>query len=281
MLEADRSAPSLPAARWVNTFLTFAYGANMSARALGAKGVVPLRSCRAWLPDAELALRIPLFPPFVGHVADVRWRPGASLPGVVHEFPATVMPKIDAWEGAGWVYDVELLDVQTSDGPVRARTYVACPEFIGDDGPCTERYHGMLMDGARESQLPDEHLERLRALPIVETPARVPGCLSSVEPAPAHPSGEWFEVAGAVFSLPPDALFAQYLRRYPPAGGVHHLTQFFLQYDAASEASERNVPWSELSEREQAFLGPFMWRMEQHFAFLGWTRSALGSRDCR
>ena len=38
---------------------------------------------------------------------------------------------------------------------------------------------------------------------------------------------------------------------------------------------------AELSEREQAFLGPFMWRMEQHFAFLGWTRSALGSRDCR
>jgi len=261
----------------MTTTLTFAYGANMSVVALRRKGVRPTRSTVSKLLDAELALRVPLFAPFRGHVADVRARAGEVLYGVLHEVPTSALPTIDEWEGAGWMYEAVERPVLDGTALREARMYVARPEFVGEEGPCSTRYRDLLLEGALEAGLPVEAQDRIRSLDVLPPVDEWPACLRARSVAPSQPPARWFEVAGAVFRMDPTHRFALYLDRCWH-GSSHQLTSFFLRFGSgAAEPEGRQRSWADLDPRERQSLAPFLCRMEQRFEFLGWTPRALAA----
>ena len=253
----------------------FAYGANMSVSAMQAKGVTPVGSEIGLLADFELCLRIPLFAPFRGHVADLRPTPGARVHGVLHTIRAADLGPIDEWEGLGWLYDVEEREIRVQDQTHRARVYVGNVASIGADGKCTQRYLTLLVEGARAAGLPQVALDALKALETLDAIEQRPQCLSDLTPMVDTLPPRWFELAGAGFEMQPSDRFGAYLD-HSWTGSKTHLTSFFLRFVPDAPRHDQPVgTWAELSATQQRGLAPFLYEAERNLRFLGWTPRAL------
>lgn len=256
----------------------FAYGANMSTTAMRAKGVEVLSSRAARIHNRVRSIRVPMFAPFRGHAADLRPAPGRQVHGVLHEIRDCDLPLMDEWEGLGWLYDAEQTLVHTDAGVHPARVYVGRGDVIGGDGPCTSRYHSLLMDGALAANLPQASIDEIAAFEVLPNDLTAPRCISEDLRAPQNQPGRWFDLAGARFALPHTHRFRAYLDRCW-TGSATHLTRFFLRFVSGPPPSLSADPtWFELDETQRQGLTPFLLEAERSLPFLGWSPRALQAK---
>jgi gamma-glutamyl AIG2-like cyclotransferase len=169
----------------------FAFGSNMGSRGLAAKGVVARASRPARLEGHELRFDVPsVFRRVEGGVADVVPAAGQLVHGVLHDIEDEQLPRLDALEGTGMLYDRHAVTVTTYDGDV-----VDTEVYIGVDGirdPSlrpSSRYIRILCAGAAEHGIDPAWIAHLHTFPQHE-PAR-----RGVFTPPPHATLE-FDAAG-------------------------------------------------------------------------------------
>ena len=151
----------------------FAYGSNMASSQMADRcpGAVCLGVAR--LPGYRLA-----FDAWSnrrgGLVADVLPEPGSEVWGVLWRVTDDHAAALDRYEGvARGQYRRENVRIESVEGEaVDAFAYVICTP--GDDGPTTDAYRDLLLEGAREHGLPPDWVR------AIETVATLP-------PRPAPP----------------------------------------------------------------------------------------------
>ena len=144
----------------------FAYGSNMASSQMAERcpGAVCLGAAR--LPGHRLA-----FDAWSnrrgGLVADVLPDPGSDVWGVLWEVTGEHAEALDRYEGvARGQYRRATVRVEAvAGGEVEAFAYVICDP--GEDGPTTEAYRDILIEGAREHGLPDEWVQALEGVPTL------------------------------------------------------------------------------------------------------------------
>jgi hypothetical protein len=140
-----------------DTVQYFAFGANMARRVLvDRRGIVPLASCAARLDGYALrfALRgLPLVEPAFASIVEA---PGDSMFGVLHTLRAADLARLDTIEGP---YDRVDVEVSTASGVARATAYRA--RKLSAEREPSKRYLQLLIEGAREHDLPEPWIAEL------------------------------------------------------------------------------------------------------------------------
>lgn len=144
----------------------FAYGSNMASSQMAERcpGAVSLGIAR--LPGYRLA-----FDAWSnrrgGLVADVLPEPGSEVWGVLWEITGEHAEALDRYEGvARGQYRRESVQVDSPPGEtVDAFAYVICDP--GEDGPTTDAYRDILLEGAREYGLPPEWIQAIETVPTL------------------------------------------------------------------------------------------------------------------
>ncbi len=144
----------------------FAYGSNMASSQMAERcpGAVCLGAAR--LPGYRLA-----FDAWSnrrgGLVADVLPDPGSEAWGVLWEVTDEHAVALDRYEGvARGQYRRATVRVEAvAGGEVEAFAYVICDP--GEDGPTTEAYRDILLEGAREHGLPAEWVQAIERVPTL------------------------------------------------------------------------------------------------------------------
>jgi gamma-glutamylcyclotransferase (GGCT)/AIG2-like uncharacterized protein YtfP len=108
---------------------------------------------------------IPLFEPAF---ANIRPQRGESVHGVLWEITREDLGRLDLQEGGGNAYDRLVVQVDTDEGPVEARTYVATRNVSGIRP--SRRYLDVLLEGAREAALPGAYIDKLARVPVLDIP---------------------------------------------------------------------------------------------------------------
>lgn len=143
----------------------FAYGSNMASAQMAERcpGAVLLGTAR--LPDYRLA-----FDAWSnrrgGLVADVLPAPRSEVWGVLWQVTEEHAAALDRYEGvARGQYRREVVQVESARGEtVEAFAYVICDP--GEEGPTTDAYRALLLEGAREHGLPPAWVTGLEDVPI-------------------------------------------------------------------------------------------------------------------
>jgi cation transport regulator ChaC len=144
----------------------FAYGSNMTHSIFrGRRGMTPLASRHGWLHGYRLCFNIPVGPGERG-VANVEVEAGARLCGVLYLLSAAECDRLDRTEGVhvGLYRRVPIDVLVDGEGRVAAFTYQSERTTLGRKP--SARYMGLLIDGAREHELPAEYVEVLRAIEL-------------------------------------------------------------------------------------------------------------------
>ena len=144
----------------------FAYGSNMASSQMAERcpGAVLLGTAR--LPGYRLA-----FDAWSnrrgGLVADVLPNPGSDVWGVLWRVTEEHAAALDRYEGvARGQYRRETVPVESAAGEaVEAFAYVICDP--GEEGPTTEGYRALLLEGAREHGLPPAWVKAIEEVPIL------------------------------------------------------------------------------------------------------------------
>ena len=144
----------------------FAYGSNMASSQMAERcpGAVCLGIAR--LPGYRLA-----FDAWSnrrgGLVADVLPTPGADVWGVLWRVTEEHAEALDRYEGvARGQYRRETVQVESAQGEaVAAFAYVICNP--GDEGPTTDGYRDLLLEGAREHALPPSSVKAIEEVPTL------------------------------------------------------------------------------------------------------------------
>ena len=162
----------------------FAFGANMSRAILvDRRRITPERSEPARLDGYRLVFTEPGIPLVEPAFASIEPAPGDHVHGVLHHLPDGAADSIDRFEGR--TYDrIEVVVDTVESGRVgawayRSRRTVRCRRP-------SRRYLQLLIAGACEHGLPEEHIARLRHEPCVHVPVigrAVPFLLSRWETA--------------------------------------------------------------------------------------------------
>src|SRR5262249_9690964 len=136
----------------------FAYGSNMCAAIFEERrGMRPSARACGWIDGHRLCFDLPVGPGERG-VANLVAENGARMHGVVYQLTADECENLDRSEGvlAGY-YNRALVVVITANGErIEAFTYQS-PHGSPGRKP-SQRYMGLLLDGAREHGLPDEYV---------------------------------------------------------------------------------------------------------------------------
>jgi gamma-glutamylcyclotransferase (GGCT)/AIG2-like uncharacterized protein YtfP len=165
--------------------LYFAYGSNLDYQQMRARcpghRVVGLASLQ------DYRLGFPLYSgEWGGGVAGLVRAHGQKVWGVVYELTESGLDELDrheGWRGAGDqhnVYDREVVTVdlvRPDDGsvPRRVRAHTYFPRAFNPSPP-SRRYLDTVLRGARHHRLPEDYVERLRAIAAAEeTPSPEPG----------------------------------------------------------------------------------------------------------
>ncbi len=158
----------------------FGYGSNMSSRTLNRRNIHPASSVPAVLNGYRLAMNLksamaPLEPTFANVEKDSSV--GAAVHGVLHRVTQPNIEQLTREEGGGRSYQrMELPVVPYGGGPAIMASVFVLPDHRNDlrteggDVPCSARYKGLLVHGARESGIAAEYLARLEALPTATMP---------------------------------------------------------------------------------------------------------------
>jgi len=147
----------------------FAYGSALSKRHIGEwaaeHGVdarLFARGVPAVLPGYRLVFDVESrF--WGGRVADLAEDKSSEVHGVLFEIPPPARDAVLRKEGVPTGLSEEIdVAVETSDGPVKAKAFVAKPEKRGDPGPASGRLLTYLIEGAQERGLPESWVAELR-----------------------------------------------------------------------------------------------------------------------
>ncbi len=146
----------------------FAYGANMCSSVLHRRrGIQPLSATVACAPDYALAFNMPgirIIEPFFANLVP---RPGAVAYGVLYALSPMALQTLRRLEGGAYLDS--LLHVRTCAGElVEAHAYVGAANR--PEGRPSRRYLRLLIEGAREHDLPGAYLEQLVRTPAVHVP---------------------------------------------------------------------------------------------------------------
>ena len=144
----------------------FAYGSNMASSQMADRcpGAVCLGAAR--LPGYRLA-----FDAWSnrrgGLVADVLPAPGRNVWGVLWQVTEDHAEALDRYEGvAGGQYRRDHLQVESVAGEtLDVFVYVICNP--GEDGPTTDAYRDLLLEGAREHRLPPHWVKAIEKVPTL------------------------------------------------------------------------------------------------------------------
>lgn len=144
----------------------FAYGSNMSSAQMAQRCPGATAQGRARLTGYRLA-----FDKWSecrgGRVADIVVSAGDELWGVLWMVSEAHLVALDRHEGvARGQYRRTVVGVETLTGdPAQAFAYVIC-EPAGE-GPTTAEYRALLLEGAREHQIPARYLRLLESIAVV------------------------------------------------------------------------------------------------------------------
>lgn len=86
---------------------------------------------------------------------------GAAVHGVVFAMDPNDRPRLDRAEGLGSGYERTICTVQSGEGPLTAFAYVAMPDYIDDTLAPYRWYKALVVEGAREHDLPDAYRRML------------------------------------------------------------------------------------------------------------------------
>ena len=144
----------------------FAYGSNMASSQMADRcpGAVCLGAAR--LPGYRLA-----FDAWSNRrgslVADVLPAPDSEAWGVLWQVTEEHAEALDRYEGvARGQYRREDVRVESERGePVEAFAYVICNP--GEEGPTTDAYRAILLEGAREHGLPPDWVKAIEDVPAL------------------------------------------------------------------------------------------------------------------
>ena len=153
--------------------LYFAYGSNMAPERLQARtpsaqplgvGILPGRRLafqKLSREDGSGKCDVPL--------SD---NPDDCVHGVLYSLHPEELPTLDAYEGVGFGYDRESLEITRSDGQmVRAETYVATLTRPGLLPFCWYREH--VLRGARQHGLPADYIAAIESVAIQNDTDRI------------------------------------------------------------------------------------------------------------
>lgn len=160
-------------------FRYFAYGSALSRRHIGewaaehgvdarlfARGVPAVLRGYKLVFDVESRF-------WGGRVANLAEDKDAAVHGVVFEIPPPAKDAVLRKEGVATGLSQELdVKVETAEGTVSAKAFVARPEKKGEAGPPSGRLLAYLIEGAQERGLPESWTETLKKHAESATPVQ-------------------------------------------------------------------------------------------------------------
>ena len=159
----------------------FAYGSALSKRHIGEWAAEHGVDARLFARGAPAVLRgyrlvFDVESRFWGgRVANLAEDRDSAVHGVLFEIPPPARDAIYKKEGVPTGLSQELdVTVETADGPVAAKAFVAKPEKRGSEGPASGRLLEYLIEGAQERGLPESWVAELRKQ-AVTAPQPKPG----------------------------------------------------------------------------------------------------------
>jgi len=253
----------------------FAYGSNMDALSLRAKGVAPSASRPAVLPGWRLRFDVEHFFPHEGGMGNIARTgdPSDRTPGVLHRCNDADLAALDRAEACGIGYDRAEVAVTTAEGPVRALAYVGRPAFINPACLPTRRYRNILLRGAKAAGLDPAHVAWLEALPVM--PERETGPF--VAPLPRAPvlrpadlarPGPLTALDGAVFSMARARPRHEILKTW---FGGRDVTLFLLRRLDTSDGTEtmEDVAAGRLRPDQRACLDTYLHAFAEEYDYVG------------
>lgn len=144
---------------------SFGYGSNMPTQCLAWKKV-PIVAGRS----KGCVLRgYKLFFTDMGGMANIYPSEGDEVYGVAHLMTRETKMRLDQKEGGGVYYGLETVECHPLDGSPAITAEIFC--YRGNLPPATgcptERYRDILLEGAREFQLPESYIKQLEDQPVV------------------------------------------------------------------------------------------------------------------
>ena len=146
----------------------FAYGSNMLTARLADRVPSTRPIDRAVLPAWELT--------FGKQGSDgsakctVVREEDSAVHGVLFHIDASERHLLDRAEGLGYGYEIEDFTVRLDGNPVDAFAYVATHDYIDTSLAPFHWYHALVLEGAREHDLPEDYLEWLESIRRVSDP---------------------------------------------------------------------------------------------------------------
>ena len=147
----------------------FAYGSALSKRHIGewaAEHGVDARLFARGVPAALRGYRLVFDVEsrfWGGRVANLAEEKDGVVHGVLFEVPPPAKDAILKKEGVPTGLSQEIdVSVETADGAVKAKAFVARPEKRGEPGPASGRLLEYLIEGAQERGLPESWIAELR-----------------------------------------------------------------------------------------------------------------------
>lgn len=253
----------------------FAYGSNMDALSLRAKGATTMRSRPAVLRGWRLRFDVEHFFPHEGGMGNIARTgdPADRTPGVLHLCADADLAALDRAEACGVGYDRIEVEVVTDAGPVRALTYVGMPAFLNAACMPTRRYRNILVRGARAAGVEPAHVAWLEAMPVMPQAAAAPFVPPS-SPAPtlcyadlARP-GPLTALDGAVFSMASARSRHEILKTW---FGGRDVTLFLLNRLDTSDGAETmgDVAAGRLRPDQRACLDAYLHAFADEYDYVG------------
>src|SRR5512138_719079 len=157
----------------------FAYGSALSKRHIGEWAAEHGVDARLFARGAPAVLRgyrlvFDVESRFWGgRVANLAEDKDGTVHGVLFEIPPPAKDAILKKEGVATGLSQELdVTVETADGAVGAKAFVARPEKRVEDGPASGRLLAYLIEGAQERGLPQEWIAELQKHASSASPAQ-------------------------------------------------------------------------------------------------------------
>jgi cation transport regulator ChaC len=149
-----------------DTFWYFAYGSNMQrATFVERRGMKPVRSVWGRLAGYRLTFDLPVGPGERG-VANLVSDESAATYGVLHLISSEEFDRLDRTEGVhnGFYRRLAVVVTDRDGAATDAWTYVSTYGVPGRKP--SSRYIGLLLEGAREHELPEAYLGALGAFEL-------------------------------------------------------------------------------------------------------------------
>ena len=147
--------------------LYFAYGSNMSIDRLKDRVPSAVVKTTGFITGHILKFNKVSHGSGKGNIEDTG-NPNDIVYGVVYELDKTEKPTLDQAEGLGGGYDEKTVTVSTNEGQIQAITYYATK--TNDSLKPYDWYMNHVITGAKENNLPKEHIKDLVVVDSIEDP---------------------------------------------------------------------------------------------------------------